>query len=682
MDKPLKVRRSVPTVLKALDESNDEQQIELYENILTAMFGAPILIFGAVVNIVVRNLLWHEPYSKTLRGSIVFFVLAVLFELITRLPMNARRMTHFVSFLISTWFLYIITDFYDYIGPAVLTMGFIQIMFAFTRENKTLLVYISIGSFIAGLHLWIFHRNMQFVMGDAYYFVQFLLFFILFIVAAMIMKVNQNRHRKTQRLLEEALRQKEETLSLYEEIAATEEELRSQNDQLKLYNEEILEKEAKLNYIAHFDILTELPNRKMILERLQLFIHLNHNRKPIYIVFFDIDNFKHVNDTLGYRAGDELLRRVTKILKQSMHPDDLAGRLGGDEFALLIQQPMDENSAFRFIDQIRECISEIHIPDAPNIRTSASFGVAVYPYDGEEEVELMKCADTAMFKAKDTGRNNIQFFRKEMKEEILQKIQQEKQLMDAIANKEFFLVFQPQFAMDGNSIRGFEALIRWRSPKGIISPMEFIPLAEKTGIILPIGKWVLLTACRMYRELCEQYTLDAFISVNISAVQIRDKDFIQSVRDILEETQIDPCRLELEITESMLLESMEETVKLLKELKALGIHMALDDFGTGYSSLNYLKRLPIDTLKIDKTFVDDIAAEADSKQLLADIIPLAHHLNLSVVAEGVETVEQLEFLRMIGCDYAQGYLLGRPAEMKNIQELLERKMADVLQRVE
>lgn len=659
--------------MKALDATNDEQQIELYENVLTAMFGSPILLLGAFANIIVRNLLWHEPYRDTLWSSIVFLLLAVLLELVTRAPMKPRRMTHYISFLITFWFLYIINHFYHYIGPAVLTMGFIQIMFAFTRENYTMLYYASAGSFVAGIDLWITKRNMIYTMDDKYYGVQFGLYLILFIIAAIVMKVNQNRHNKTARLLEEAIQQRQETLALYEEIAATEEELRSQNEQLKVYNEQILKNEERCNYISHFDSLTELPNRKMLLERLQLFIHLNKNKNPIYIVFFDIDNFKQVNDTLGYQGGDALLGAVTEILKSSMHQDDLAGRLGGDEFALLIRQPMDENYAFRFIDQIRERISALQIPDAPNIQTSASFGVAVYPFDGEEEIELMKCADTAMYKAKDMGRNNIQFFRKEMKEEILQRIYREKQLGNALKNDEFYLVFQPQFTVDGEHIRGFEALIRWRNAQEIVSPGEFIPLAEKTGLILPIGRWVLLTACRMFKELCGKYSLDALIAVNISAVQIRDKDFIQTVKDILEETQMDPCRLELEITESMLIDSLDETVTTLKELKSLGIHIALDDFGTGYSSLNYLKRFPIDTLKIDKTFVDDIDVEAVSKQLLGDMIPLAHHLNLLVVAEGVETEEQLELLRKADCDYAQGYLLGKPAQMTDLQELLERK---------
>lgn len=674
LEKTFKMRRNFPAVLKALDASDDERQIELYENILTAMIGAPILLLVAAANIIIRNLLWHESYQNTLFGSIIFILLAALFELVTRIQIKPRLMTHFISLIIAVWFMFIILYFFNLVGPAVLTMGFIQIAFALTRENKTVLVYISMGSLLTGIHLWIARRNMSFVLDDKYYAVQFALFFLLFIVAAIILKVNKNRHGKTQRLLEEALRQKEETLSLYEEIAANEEELRTQNEQLRTYNEQILEKEAKLNYISNFDILTGLPNRQMILERLQLLIRLSHQKQPIYIVFFDLDNFKQVNDTLGYRAGDNLLIEVTEILIRSIHPDDLAGRLGGDEFVLLLQQPMDENNAFRFIDEIRERISEINIADAPNICTSASFGVTVYPFDGEEEIELMKCADTAMYKAKETGRNNIQFYRKEMKEEILQKIEREKQLLDAIKNNEFFLVFQPQFSVDGRYIRGFEALIRWRSPHGIVDPMDFIPLAERTGLILLIGRWVLRTACFMFQDLCERLSLDALISVNISAAQIRQKNFVQSVMDILKETQLDPCKLELEITETMLIDSLEETVELLKKLKALGVHVSLDDFGTGYSSLNYLKILPIDTLKIDKTFIHDITAAADSGKMLGDMIHLAHHLNLLVVAEGVETEEQLEYLVKKGCDYAQGYLLGRPVEMTEIQKLLENKL--------
>ncbi|MBP7174607.1 MAG: EAL domain-containing protein [Thermoclostridium sp.] len=674
MDKILKMRRNVPSVLKAIDASNDEKQIELYENILTALFASPVLVVGIITHIIIRNLLWHQPIQDTLYSSIFYLSIAALFELVTRVQIKPRHMTHFVSILINLWFLYTIDHFFINVTPAVLTMGFIQIILALSRTNRIMLYYVGASLIISGINLRIFHFGKSVLMNQAYFTVQFGLFFVLFIAAAIVMKTNENRFLKERKMFLEAMHQKEEILSLYEEVSATEEELRGQNEQLKEYNEQMYEKEVKLNYISYFDPLTGLPNREMILVRLQSMLRLNQKKNPVYIVFFDVDNFKHINDTQGYRAGDELLNKVTEILNRSMAEEDLAGRLGGDEFALLIQRPMDENSAFRFIDQIRRCISEIEISEAPNISPSASFGVSVYPFDGEEEIELMRCADTAMFKAKEKGRNNIQFYRGDMKEEILRKIELEKQLAEAVKNVEFLLYFQPQFSLDdSNSIRGFEALIRWKSSRGIISPMDFIPLAEKSGLIIPIGKWVMLTACQMFQELCAHYDLDALISVNISAVQMRDKGFVQLVKDVLRETQMEPYRLEFEITESMLIESPKETVELLKELKTLGIHISLDDFGTGYSSLNYLKMLPIDTLKIDKAFVDDIAAEAYSKNLLGDMIHMAHHLNLSVIAEGVETEEQLEFLKATGCDYAQGYLLSRPKEMSSIQELLAKR---------
>lgn len=433
LNTPSKVPRTIPAVIKAMNATNEEQQVELYENLLASMFGTPILIFGSLANIVFRNLMWHEPYEDTLLASIMFMTLAILFQILTRLPIRIRFMTHIMSFLVAAGFFFIICDFYDYIGPAVLTIGYIQIMIANTRTNRIMLYYVSVGVFISGLYVWAFYRDMPLVLGDIYYGVQCGLFFLLFIFAYLVQQVNRNRLNRISKLMEEALQQKEDTMSLYEEIAATEEELRSQNEQLKAYNETIRKNEEKLNHLAYYDTLTELPNRKTIMERLQLLIHLNKRRHPIYVVFIDVDDFKRVNDTMGHYAGDTLIKKVSETLNDTVHPDDLVGRLGGDEFALIIHRPLDEEYVLQYIDEIRLHISEIQFMESYEIRTSASFGVSVYPHDGEEEIELMKSADTAMYKAKELGKNGIQFFRREMKEEIVQRIQMEKRLDDALS---------------------------------------------------------------------------------------------------------------------------------------------------------------------------------------------------------------------------------------------------------
>jgi diguanylate cyclase (GGDEF)-like protein len=466
--------------------------------------------------------------------------------------------------------------------------------------------------------------------------------------------------------------QKEELITLYEELAATEDELCQQNKQLLEYNKSMKENEEKLNHLAYFDVLTELPNRKMIIDRLDFLISLSIKQEMKFaMAFIDLDNFKRVNDSLGHQAGDLLLQEVAKRLKIVIHPDDMLGRLGGDEFALIIQRELKEEEILVYIENLRHILLDKFYISNTELIISASFGISIYPQDGENSIDLLKCSDTAMYKAKDDGKNGIQFFNKEMKDNIFKRIEFEKRLLSTIQNNELFIVFQPQYSSDCKKLRGFEALVRWQSPElGLVSPAQFIPVSEETKFIIPMGKWILKTVCEKFKELFNKYNFTSIISVNISAVQIMEPSFNDTVKDILEETGFDAKYLEFEITESVFISSMDYVIGVLNQLKKLGIRIALDDFGTGYSSLSYLQMLPIDTLKIDKIFIDRIISPEIGKQIVGPIISLVHQMDISVVAEGVENYTQLNYLKSQFCDCIQGYLWGKPLGEDDLNELL------------
>ncbi|PKM59464.1 MAG: hypothetical protein CVU99_13280 [Firmicutes bacterium HGW-Firmicutes-4] len=376
---------------------------------------------------------------------------------------------------------------------------------------------------------------------------------------------------------------------------------------------------------------------------------------------------------MGHLYGDDYLKYTAKRLQELVHEDDLLGRLGGDEFALIIQRNIKEDAAYNYVESLRNELCDKIKTSYSEFKVSASFGISVFPQDGKDPIELLKSADTSMYKAKELGRNNIQFFRPDMKEEILNKIQMESLLLKAYENKEFFIEYQPQFNAEDHRIRGFEALIRWDSPHyGRVAPMNFIPLAEEMGLIIGIGQWVLLTACHKFKELDNRFDQNLCISVNVSAVQMRDKNFVAIVKNVLDETNMDPKQLELEITESLFIDNIEETIDMLNEIKSLNVRISLDDFGTGFSSLSYLRRLPIDTLKIDKSFIDDLSDQDSSIRIVGDIISLGHNLDAHIVAEGIENSTQLDYLKANNCDCIQGFMFGKPMSVKDVEALLEK----------
>jgi diguanylate cyclase (GGDEF)-like protein len=435
--------------------------------------------------------------------------------------------------------------------------------------------------------------------------------------------------------------------------------------------------EAKLRQAAHFDALTGLPNRILLNERLQKAIDAAIDTDAMMaVVFIDLDRFKIVNDSMGHDAGDELLRVLSRRLARRVRASDTVARLGGDEFVVLLPEIRQAQDAQTVCEQMLAALTPPVSIRNHDIHCTASMGVAVFPRDGRDVATLLRHADAAMYRAKQAGRNTIRFHEPDQNA-ASGVLRLEAELHTALAQEQFELHFQPQVdLLNGRRVVGFEALVRWRHPeRGLVSPLDFIPLAEETGLIVPLGQWVLRRACEQGRAWAERFDPDLRIAVNVSARQFVGSDIVHTVSHELERSGLPPRNLELELTESMLMHNIGQTVKLLDDLKRLGIAVAIDDFGTGYSSLAYLRRFPIDVLKIDASFVRDIGHDTDDDAICACILAMAGALRIEAVAEGVETEDQLAFLREQGCRIGQGYLFGKPMPADEATALLSRAAA-------
>ena len=422
--------------------------------------------------------------------------------------------------------------------------------------------------------------------------------------------------------------------------------------------------EAELHRLAYFDSLTGLPNRILFNDRLhQALTDARRRSRVVALMLLDIDRFKVVNDTLGHEAGDRLLHEVGARLKHSIRDGDTVSRLGGDEFALIFADVGDVQRVAQLAQKVLSQFSSPVVIDGREVFSGASIGIAIYPADTEDADSLLKFSDSAMYHAKENGRNNYQFYCHEMTATVQARLRLETDIRRALEHHEFFLHYQLQVDARTDRITGVEALLRWRDPAGnTIPPAQFIPLAEDTGLIIPIGKWVLETACAQLRLWRDAGHGELTLSVNVASRQFRDPSFRDTVSHVIASSGIPPQALELEITESILLEHSDETLRTLNDLKVIGVALSIDDFGTGYSSLSYLKRFPIDRLKIDQSFVRDLADDNNDLAIVRAIIALARALRLAVIAEGVEKVEQLELLRCEDCHQYQGYFFAHPMD--------------------
>ena len=431
--------------------------------------------------------------------------------------------------------------------------------------------------------------------------------------------------------------------------------------------------EERIYHLAHYDALTDLPNRLSLNDRLQhAMAYAQRHERLVAVMFLDLDHFKNINDTLGHAVGDSLLQAVAKRLLGCVRECDTVGRLGGDEFTIILTDIKHVNDAMIVAQKILEHLSKPFVLQDRELFITASIGVTLYPLDNDSPHELIKNADTAMYRAKDQGRNNYQFYTSDMNLLALANLELQSGLHKALQRAEFELHYQPQVNMKTGEIVGVEALARWRHPeKGLISPALFIPVAEESGLIVPIGEWVLRTACEQNMVWQRAGIKPIRMAVNLSARQFQQKNLLQMITQVLNDAGMQPEYLELELTEGLVMQNAQATIRILHQLKEMGIRVSIDDFGTGYSSLSYLKRFPIDTLKIDQAFVRDITTDPDDAAIATAIIAMAHSLKFKVVAEGVETQDQLTFLCNKACDEMQGYFFSRPLPAEEIGLLLQ-----------
>ena len=430
------------------------------------------------------------------------------------------------------------------------------------------------------------------------------------------------------------------------------------------------ESEQRLAHLANYDTLTGLPNRHLFHDRLShAMAQAGRKNHQVALLYMDLDHFKSVNDALGHHAGDELLMEAARRIQQNIRESDTAARLGGDEFTVILEQFDNTDQVSTVATHILRELNKVYHIESNEIFVSASIGITLYPDDGDNPEVLLQNADSAMYLAKEEGRNTYHFFTEELNRQAQEKLKLENGLRMALKRDEFQLYFQPQIELSSGRVIGAEALLRWSPNQNMISPARFIPVLEETGLIVPVGKWVLEQACNMAKQVQSKGFRDFRIAVNLAARQLRQADLVTVVKDVLESSGLAPNFLEIELTESTLVdESLSKTN--LQQLEKLGIMLAIDDFGTGYSSLSYLKRYAVDILKIDRSFIADIAIDSDDDAVTSAIIALSHQLDIQTVAEGIETPQQMDFLKRINCDIGQGFMIARPMDQVQFEKWL------------
>ena len=433
--------------------------------------------------------------------------------------------------------------------------------------------------------------------------------------------------------------------------------------------------EQAIHHVAQHDVLTGLPNRSLLQDRLgQAVAYSDRSKHPVWVMLIDLDRFKFVNDSMGHKAGDVLLMTVAARLRSALRETDTVARLSGDEFVVILTEHEDQQLSVDVVQRLMDSVAQPVMLGITEFFVTCSIGVSVYPLDGAPADGLIETADIAMYRAKKLGRNNFQFYTPSMNEEAMARVRIESALRSALERREFVLHYQPQVDLATGAIVGMEALIRWQHPEmGMVAPSRFIGVAEETGLIVPIGAWVLRAACEQARAWHKAGLGALRVAVNLSARQFGAADLVADLKTVLAETGLAPHCLEIELTESLFMNDVGQAVELLHAMKALGVKLAIDDFGTGYSSLSYLSRFPIDVLKIDRSFVAAIARDSNDAAIVASIVALAHNLKLSVIAEGVETLDQLDYLRREGCDQMQGYYFSKPLPAAQFEALVRER---------
>ena len=448
--------------------------------------------------------------------------------------------------------------------------------------------------------------------------------------------------------------------------------------EIEIRDQELLNSKSHLDYLAHHDPLTNVANRLLFHDRLEHSLaRAKRMKSRLALLFIDLDRFKNINDSLGHDVGDKVLCAITERLNGLVREADTLARVGGDEFVIILEQLRKNDDVARYVEKLQREMSQLIEISNHKIHVTASVGVSIYPDNGEDIDSLMQTADIAMYQAKGRGNNLYQFYSVDMSSNARESLLLENQLRNALKNKELILYYQPQYELKNGKLIGFEALIRWNHPElGIVSPLDFISLAEESGLIVPIGEWILHTACKQMKKIQEQWQLPLNIAVNISPRQFLHPSLVQTVAEVLYRTKLKPHFLELEITESMVMGNIDQSIGKMNEFKEMGVQLAIDDFGTGYSSLEYLKKFPISKLKVDQSFVRELGIDSNDTAIVNSVIALGKSMSLEIIAEGIETVEQLDLLKKEGCDQGQGYLFSKPLPVAALSALLDSTLVD------
>ncbi|MGL5648527.1 MAG: putative bifunctional diguanylate cyclase/phosphodiesterase [Clostridium sp.] len=499
------------------------------------------------------------------------------------------------------------------------------------------------------------------------FFDNYIIYCLLILVVSIVILLNlMGKENLTNKNLE-----KEKQDMIIEILEAV--TLEKGKEENNLYNKEEILK--RINFINYYDEITGIPNKRMFKEKVEKIIEdVKIHYRNLAIIFIDLDNFKYINDTYGHEIGDKLLENISRKLEGFITDDCFIARFGGDEFVIVV----DNIESFESLEDtlksiIRKCNTSFRI-DERDIYCSVSIGVSIFGKDGVDLESLMKSADLAMYTAKECGKNRYEFFNDEILKKINRELDIKEGLRKAMINGELYGVLQPKYLSEEEKIIGFEYLVRWKSEHlGFVSPMEFIRVAESTGQIIQIGKYIIKDAIKMCEELTNHMDRDFKVAINLSEVQLKDPEIVNFIKREIEKRKVNSKNIEIEITESIIMESTERNISILKQLKNIGVTIALDDFGTGYSSLNYLRVLPIDILKIDKSFIDYIDKDKKSEYIIETIIELSHRFNFLVVAEGVEERKQFEFLKNNRCDIIQGYYFSKPLEFNEVVEVIKRE---------
>ncbi len=625
---------TVPNVIKELNKFDSDISYTKNFNKLLCMFISPILFLCVIITPMFGILVQNRPISEIFIDSIFFFLFGVCFEILMRINIKVKLATHLISILYNITLLYAVIMFYYIIGPAIWTFAFILLVLSLAQISPILRLYTVANMFLCLGYIVFFPTPVPFMLTPTYFFVQLGLFMLLYVISKAIYNINRNHLSK----------------------------INSQITELKLQASERKKAEEKNLHLALYDQLTGLPNRTLFTDRLSQAIEFSErNELEIYVIFIDIDLFKLINDTLGHPAGDELLTQIGDRLSEIFRGSDAVCRVSGDEFLIMLQDVKSEQYIVKIANRILERVNSPFTIDNNQVSISCSLGISKYPDDGQDVEELIKRADIAMYKAKQDGKNRFALYSKNLEQMIYEEMEMVNALQNALLQEEFRLHYQPQINGDTKEVIGFEALIRWEHPKrGFLSPCDFIPAAEKSGLIVPIGEWVLRTACRQNKKWQDEGMHCAPMAVNISINQITSNTLYPLVESVLQETGLDPKYLELEITETILVKETEVVKENLSKIRELGVKISIDDFGTGYSAIQYLKYFPVDRIKIPMDFIHGISHNIKDESIITVILALAESLGIGVVAEGVETENQYDFLMERYCSTIQGFLFCKP----------------------